>query len=388
MTSRLARFLLALVVLATAAPALAQVTQEDIDRARREMQGIMEEAARIDARLQEARARQHQLEDELSRFEESIARTQARLTDAEREVQDVAVEMYMSAASGTGVGMVLTADQSTIQAALEYLRTVNGSGRALINELTILSTELEQLVARKGEASEEQAKLAVELEQMSAELMDKLGKAQVHYDKLVAEKKRQDEEERRRREEEERREEEARRLAAATSTTRPQTTTTTTRPQTTTTRAGGGGGGNSGGGSGPTDFPPGGVCPVAGPVTFSNTWRAPRDGGARSHEGVDMIAPRGTPIVAIYDGWIHRLSTGSRQGLGVWLRAENGDHFFYAHLDSYGDISVGQRVEAGYVIGYNGTTGNAPPELPHLHFEWHPGGGAAVNPYFLVRSLC
>ena len=101
-----------------------------------------------------------------------------------------------------------------------------------------------------------------------------------------------------------------------------------------------------------------------------------------------MIAARGTPIVAIHEGTIRRISTGTLSGLSIWLRASNGDQFFYAHLDSYGDISVGQRVAEGSVIGYNGSTGNAPDWLPHLHFEYHPGGGAAVNPYPLVKSIC
>lgn len=101
-----------------------------------------------------------------------------------------------------------------------------------------------------------------------------------------------------------------------------------------------------------------------------------------------MIAARGTPIVAIFEGTIHRITTGSLSGYAVWLRANNGDQFFYAHLDSFGDIKVGQRIPQGYVIGYNGSTGNAPDWLPHLHFEFHPGGGGAVNPYPLVRSIC
>ena len=126
---------------------------------------------------------------------------------------------------------------------------------------------------------------------------------------------------------------------------------------------------------------------MAGPVSFSDSWGAARSGG-RSHQGVDMIAARGTPAVAIFSGRIHRITTGSLSGLAVWLRAENGDQFFYAHLDEYGDIATGQQVEAGHVIGYVGTTGNAPDYLPHLHFEWHPRGGAAVNPYPLVRPLC
>lgn len=101
-----------------------------------------------------------------------------------------------------------------------------------------------------------------------------------------------------------------------------------------------------------------------------------------------MMAARGTPIVAIYEGHIWRIRTNTLGGLTVWLTALNGDQFYYAHLDSYGDIAVGQHVAEGYVIGYNGTTGNAPEWLPHLHFQYHPGGGDAVNPYPLVKSIC
>ena len=101
-----------------------------------------------------------------------------------------------------------------------------------------------------------------------------------------------------------------------------------------------------------------------------------------------MIAARGTPVVAIYGGTIYRITSGALGGLSVWLRTANSDRFYYAHLDSYGDIAVGKQVAQGFVVGYVGTTGNAPAFLPHLHFEYHPGGGAAVNPYPLVRPIC
>ena len=101
-----------------------------------------------------------------------------------------------------------------------------------------------------------------------------------------------------------------------------------------------------------------------------------------------MIAARGTPIVAIYSGTIGRFSNSSLGGLSIYFRSDNGDMFYYAHLDSFADVSAGQHVEQGHVIGYNGSSGNAPEYLPHLHFEWHPGGGGAVNPYSLVRGLC
>ncbi len=382
------RFALAILALAVALPAIGQVTQSDVDRARGDLDQAMADAQELGDRVQEAWARQLELEHELTQLEEAIGRTGMLLADAQDRFTEVSVEMYMAAASGTAITMMLNVDTATYQAGLEYLRTVNGSGRELINELSILGTELDRLTGRKAEASAEQAEVTAELESMSADLLAKVERAQGNYDRLVAEKIRQDEEERQRRLEEVRLLAEA---AATSTTARPATTTTARAPTTTTT----------GGGSAPpttapspppstapsTPLPTGGVCPVAGPVSFSDSWGAPRSGG-RSHQGVDMIAARGTPIVAIFSGRIHRITSGSLSGLAVWLRAENGDQFFYAHLDSYGDISTGQQVEAGYVIGFNGTSGNAPDYLPHLHFEWHPRGGAAVNPYPLVKSLC
>lgn len=103
-----------------------------------------------------------------------------------------------------------------------------------------------------------------------------------------------------------------------------------------------------------------------------------------------MMAARGTPVVAIYDGTVS--STGSGSSLGgitLWLRSGNGDTFYYAHLDGFADgVSSGTSVSAGQQLGYVGSTGNASPSYPHLHFEHHPGGGGAVNPYPLVRGLC
>ncbi|MFV1961169.1 MAG: M23 family metallopeptidase [Acidimicrobiia bacterium] len=122
-------------------------------------------------------------------------------------------------------------------------------------------------------------------------------------------------------------------------------------------------------------------------MSFTDTWGAPRSGGRR-HQGADMIAARGTPLAAVYEGTIKRISNSNLGGKSIWLRADNGDEFYYAHMDNFGSISVGQQVPQGYVIGYNGSSGNASASLPHLHFEFHPGGGGAVNPYPLARSLC
>ncbi len=124
------------------------------------------------------------------------------------------------------------------------------------------------------------------------------------------------------------------------------------------------------------------VCPVAGPRAFADTWGAARSGG-RSHEGVDMMSPGGTPLVAVESGSV-QFKTTNLGGNSVWLNGASGTRYFYAHLSAWEGSS--RSVSQGEVIGYVGATGNT--TANHLHFELHPGGGQAVNPYPYVRAVC
>ncbi|MEM8556749.1 MAG: M23 family metallopeptidase [Bacteroidota bacterium] len=111
-------------------------------------------------------------------------------------------------------------------------------------------------------------------------------------------------------------------------------------------------------------------------------WGAPRDGGARLHEGVDIFAPRGTPAVASLPGRITRVQDTPLGGRVVWLRTRIGS-LYYAHLDEQ-RVQRGQRVQSGDTLGTVGNTGNARTTPPHLHFGVYTGSGA-VDPYpFLV----
>lgn len=124
------------------------------------------------------------------------------------------------------------------------------------------------------------------------------------------------------------------------------------------------------------------VCPVAGPRAFGDTWGAGRSGG-RSHEGVDMMSPNGTPLVAVESGYA-QFKTTRLGGNSVWVNGASGTRYFYAHLSGWEGSS--RNVSQGEVIGYVGHTGNT--SADHLHFEIHPGGGRAVNPYPYVRAVC
>jgi murein DD-endopeptidase MepM/ murein hydrolase activator NlpD len=127
--------------------------------------------------------------------------------------------------------------------------------------------------------------------------------------------------------------------------------------------------------------------PVAGDHNFIDSWGFPRSGG-RVHKGADIFADWGTPIVAIERGVISRIGTNSLGGLVVWLQGESGNAYYLAHLAAYAPgLTVGQVVDSGSLVGYVGNTGNAITTPPHLHFEVHPGGGDAVNPYPLLKGV-
>jgi murein DD-endopeptidase MepM/ murein hydrolase activator NlpD len=389
---RLSRLLSGLLVVAFAVPALAQVTDEDIGRARQEVNRITEESADIGQQVIDAYGRQAALDQEISELRKSIDFARLKISETEAKLEELAVELYMGSTSGASLSVLFTATNQAYPAGMEYLRNVSGVNEDVVGQLRTFRDELDRQTVRLDDALDEQVVLAGELENMSAELQEDLVAAQVVYDGLVQQQA-EEEAERQRQEEERRRQEEEARQAAAQEAANATSTTTRASPATT-SGSDDSGASTTAPATTPTTSAPApsvpsgtGTCPVAGAVSFTDSWGAPRSGG-RSHKGVDMIAARGTPIVAIFSGRVYRLSTSSLGGNSVYFYSDAGDLYYYAHLDSYGDIGPGQSVPVGYVLGYNGSTGNAPDYLPHLHFEYHPGGGAAVNPYPLVKELC
>ncbi len=133
------------------------------------------------------------------------------------------------------------------------------------------------------------------------------------------------------------------------------------------------------------EFPVRGVSPRAVQSMFGD----PRDAGARSHEGVDIFAPRGTEALAAIDGWVTAVTTNRLGGKVVWVwDPARGQALYYAHLDRQ-EVSPGTRVKAGDVIGRIGNTGNARTTPPHLHFGIYRAGEGAIDPLpFICDAPC
>ncbi len=132
------------------------------------------------------------------------------------------------------------------------------------------------------------------------------------------------------------------------------------------------------------------VFPVASEVEFIDSWGYPRMSGTASahwHQGTDIFANYGTPLIASENGTLARIGTGTLGGNKLWVVGESGTEYYYAHLSAFATgLSDGMRVTAGQLVGYVGDTGNARGTSPHLHFEIHPSGGDAVNPYPILKA--
>lgn len=139
------------------------------------------------------------------------------------------------------------------------------------------------------------------------------------------------------------------------------------------------------------------LIPVEGvpPGALVDTFTQARENGVRSHDAIDIMAARGRAVLAVADGRIERIRWSERGGRTIYQRSGDGEHvYYYAHLDAYAaGLKEGQAVRRGQRIATVGSTGNADPAGPHLHFEVHEMGsgdpwyqGRPVNPYPLLAT--
>ena len=212
---RFVRTISGIVLISLALPAYAQVTDEDIDRARNEVNRLTEESSELGQEVIDAYGRQAALNSEIDSLRASIDFAEVQMTDTADRLEKLAVELYMGSTSGRSLSMLFSATNQDYPAGMEYLREASGVDDSVVTQMRVLRDELDRQTVRLGDALDEQAALTVELEEMAGELQGQLISAQQVYDDLVAQQQREEEERRRREEEERRRAAEAEAAAAA-----------------------------------------------------------------------------------------------------------------------------------------------------------------------------
>ena len=445
MRSRIIAVIVAFIVFAP--PAFAQtaggLTQDDVDTALSQRRIAGSDLEELTSRYQ-----QSLFDEEIAR--ERVANLARSVSDLEREigaksvrVTELVMTRYM-AGSPLGTERVFaTSSFIDVPVQSEYYRLMNEQDLALRNSLQTsekLHVEQQRLLHK---SLEDQKTLVADLEQMGAELLVALAAADRTYNEVAAAFEKQEEERRAAEEAERRRRAAAAEAAAAeaaattttatvttttaavitttqaTTTTQPPTTTTTqvvttttglpatsdTTPASTTTMAVPAATTTTtqtaettttqpAPATTTTTTPPppvvtsGKTCPVNAATSFSDTWGAARSGG-RTHKGVDIAAVRNAPVVAIEGGTVTRTSNSPLGGLSIYLTGNSGSQYYYAHLEYIETgIAGGTKVSVGQLLGGNGSSGNAPSWIPHVHFQHAPPGYGWVNPYPLVKALC
>jgi peptidoglycan LD-endopeptidase LytH len=338
---------------------------DPLDDARARVAAAQDAADAATARYHEAQTRHAEVVLSIEELEAAISagREQARVLRV--KVQRLAATAYTNA-SGADPLAGLGGDQPLRAARRQkLLDEVAGADNEIVDELAVLDDSLhrqrDDLERQRAKAAEALAAVESEAAALQGELTAAQD-AQAEVEEQIRQLEAARQEAERQRQAAEEAAERARRQQEATEAPAADEPATTSAPVSA---------GNM-------------VCPIRGAVSFIDSWGAPRSQGR--HMGVDLMAARGTPNVAVVSGEVTMRSPGGQPGLGVHLRGDDGNLYYYFHLDSYAGGS--RRVTQGEVIGYTGNTGDASGGPTHTHFEVHPGGGGAVNPYPYVVGIC
>ena len=328
---RLASGLLAAAAL-TAIPAWAQ--ESKLEAARDRLESARSELTRVTGLWQATESRLAQAQDAAADARAEIEGLVDQLEVIRRSLNDRVAAAFMSGGSFS-IGALLTSD--SIQDAadrLQYTQSVVQGDADLATRVAVMAEELRRQETRLRSAARQEAEAAADLESQREQIVAEVQQLDDVVQELEAELEAAEE----------------RQLSL--------------------------GGRVSITGTGAIQ-----TCPVAGSNSFVDSFGWPRSGG-RTHQGIDLIAAPGTPVVAVAPGNAREASS-VLGGLGIVVEHGGGDWTFYAHLSSF--ATMGQ-VSAGTVIGHVGATGNT--GVNHLHFEYHPNGGAAVNPYSALLAVC
>lgn len=338
----------ALVGATLAVPAGAD-TEAELDSAEQQLAAARAELDRVNRLWQDAEAALARSEDAAQAAEARIATLRADLAILRQELNRRAASLFIAGGNPQAIALITSESVTDAADRLEYASAIAQGDADLATKVSVESQELAWQQDRLAEAIARQSEAVADLEDQQAAIQDEMARFAARVEELEDQ------------------------LAAE---------------QAPPTRSGGGAGDPTGGDPGsPSPVIGSGwlqTCPVNGATSFVDSFGDPRPGG-RSHQGIDMIAAQGTPVAAVHPGTVHH--TGSSiGGLGmVVFHDGSSDWTFYTHFDSYGSFGEGAHVSTGDTIGYVGNTGTT---VYHLHFEYHPGGGAAVDPYSALLGVC
>jgi len=367
---RLRRFVAAAVGLALLVPAGAgaqlqdkleearakvKAIKKDLDAARARQEALKADVLSINRQWAQANAQKQAIDGQVESTEEGVEESEDEIGVLQIRLNERARDVYIQGPAGV-VEVVL--ESSSITDLTDRVTFMDYLSRSDANLVTGIDTERQQLERFQGsllDLRKEQKRLIRQLKQQS-DLLQEKWKAQAQVAALIQEKLDEAKEV-----VEDLEERYARQLLASL----------------------GGGGGRP-----PPDIDgkpgPFFACPVDRPRSYIDDFGYPRSGG-RTHQGNDIIAPKGTKIFAPFDGKAVE-GSNSLGGLSVHVYGAKGDYVYNAHLSRYAGVSG--FVRAGQVIGYVGDTGNARGGPYHDHFEYHPGGGSAISPYHYLNEVC
>jgi peptidoglycan LD-endopeptidase LytH len=319
-------------------------TASELKAARERLTVVQSQLNRLAQQYAAAQTRYAVTQERIDQVQARIQKVRTRMTEIQAALGARAREAYESGGISTVELLLSSASFSQFSDRVEYLGSLARGDSDLLLQAAVTNEQLRRAQDDLNDLSARQAATVAALTRQKADIASRLEEARALETKLADRLARE-------------------RAAAAAA----------ARARAEAARRSVGGGGLQ-------------ACPVGQPRVYSDDFGVPRPGGRR-HQGIDLLAPLGTPIYAAQPGRFEQ-NYNDLGGMSALVYGDSGDYTYYAHMSSYSGVPNGAHVPAGTVIGHVGNSGDAAGGPYHLHFEYHPGGGAAVDPYRLLKAVC